>query len=347
MIITESGWNLPHRYMAEGPFLVAAYQSLTGLDGYYWFSADAVSYKENPYFDFTRNADGKRAMHRWTCSVPGMLGQFPANALMYRMSYVKQAEPALYEEKPLSSLWNRDLSPLAEEQNYDPNRDDHFTFSSNQTGSLSPFTYLTGPVEVLYGGKKENTRVNPNLSRLIDPGKKLITSSTGELCWNYGDGVCTLNAPKARGVCGFVNLQKEYRLGELIIRSPNSYAAILVVSMDDKPLEESSRMLVQVGTTYQPTGWQEEECDFTREKQLIHGYRITNTGHMPWKAAETRVQVELNNSLVNRAVLLDAAGYIVKSIPVKKSGKQIKLDFPREAMYVLLETSRSAEHAMR
>ncbi|MFN8206290.1 MAG: hypothetical protein U0T82_02630 [Bacteroidales bacterium] len=128
MLITESGWNLPHRYMAEGPFLVAAYQSLTGQDGFYWFSADAVSYKENPYFDFTRNADGQRAMHRWTCSVPGMLGQFPANALLYRMQYVKEGEAVLREEKPLSSLWDRELSPLAEEQNYDPNRDDHFTF---------------------------------------------------------------------------------------------------------------------------------------------------------------------------------------------------------------------------
>ncbi|MFN8206291.1 MAG: hypothetical protein U0T82_02635 [Bacteroidales bacterium] len=192
-------------------------------------------------------------------------------------------------------------------------------------------------MEVLYGGTKENTWVNENLEKLIDPGRKQIISSTGELCWNYGQGICTLNAPKARGICGFVNLRKEFRLDELVIRSTNSYAAILLVSLDDQPLEQSSRILVQVGTSYQPTGWQEEECDFTRENQVIHGYRITNTGRMPWRAAETKVQIELSNTLITNAILLDAGGYLVKNLQVKRSTGAISINLPAEAMYVLLE----------
>ena len=37
MMITESHWVPPLGYQSEGPFLVAAYQSLTGVDVFYWF----------------------------------------------------------------------------------------------------------------------------------------------------------------------------------------------------------------------------------------------------------------------------------------------------------------------
>ena len=37
-IISESSWVPPLGYQSEGPFLVAAYSSLTGFDTFYWFS---------------------------------------------------------------------------------------------------------------------------------------------------------------------------------------------------------------------------------------------------------------------------------------------------------------------
>ncbi|MFH1921827.1 MAG: hypothetical protein ABIP48_18330, partial [Planctomycetota bacterium] len=37
-IISESSWVPPLRYQSEGPLLVAAYSSLTGVDVFYWFS---------------------------------------------------------------------------------------------------------------------------------------------------------------------------------------------------------------------------------------------------------------------------------------------------------------------
>ena len=35
MLVTESAWVMPDSHAGEGPFLVAAYQSLSGVDGYY------------------------------------------------------------------------------------------------------------------------------------------------------------------------------------------------------------------------------------------------------------------------------------------------------------------------
>jgi hypothetical protein len=31
-----------------------------------------------------------------------------------------------------------------------------------------------------------------------------VTSATGELTFNHGDGWCTIDAPKAQGVAGFL-----------------------------------------------------------------------------------------------------------------------------------------------
>ncbi|MCL1888545.1 MAG: hypothetical protein FWF96_06710, partial [Kiritimatiellaeota bacterium] len=45
IIIPESNWTYPNIYQSEGPLLIAAYQSLTGVDAYYWFAIGG----DNPY----------------------------------------------------------------------------------------------------------------------------------------------------------------------------------------------------------------------------------------------------------------------------------------------------------
>ncbi len=47
-ILTETAWKNPNRYQSEGPFLVAAYQCLNGLDGVIWFSCQTPGYETDP-----------------------------------------------------------------------------------------------------------------------------------------------------------------------------------------------------------------------------------------------------------------------------------------------------------
>ncbi|WP_201767043.1 hypothetical protein, partial [Novipirellula maiorica] len=44
MIVSESGWVPPLRYQTEGPFLVAAYGAMTGVDIFYWFVTDQIGF---------------------------------------------------------------------------------------------------------------------------------------------------------------------------------------------------------------------------------------------------------------------------------------------------------------
>ncbi|MEZ4850087.1 MAG: hypothetical protein R3B93_16030 [Bacteroidia bacterium] len=51
--------------------MIAAYQSLTGVDAYYWFAVTSKAYMEDPYFSWHTYEDGQHPMNRWTCSFLG------------------------------------------------------------------------------------------------------------------------------------------------------------------------------------------------------------------------------------------------------------------------------------
>ena len=115
MIVSESTWVSPLAYQSEGPFLVAVYQSLTGMDAFIWFTADQPEYALDPTLSFV-NLGGQHPIFKWSASIPAIMGGFPAAALMFRMGYIQQGAPVVHEERTISSLWNRDPPIIAEDQ---------------------------------------------------------------------------------------------------------------------------------------------------------------------------------------------------------------------------------------
>ncbi|MBW3546202.1 MAG: T9SS type A sorting domain-containing protein, partial [Bacteroidetes bacterium] len=172
-----------------------------------------------------------------------------------------------------------------------------------------------------------------------DFANKTVTSTTGQLKWNYEKGVCTMNAPKAQGVTGFLETTPTVDLADVTITSKNPYAAISVVSMDDLPLSSSEQILVQVGTVYRPTNWQEKPVKVTINNQEQDGFEITNTGKMPWLGQNTEVKIKLKNTLIRSAYLLDQSGYINREIFVERHADHIILSLPPNTMYMVLNTN--------
>lgn len=334
MMVTESGWNLPNRYQTEGALLVAAYGSLTGLDAFFWFTPTAVNYMQAPYFTFL-NVKGQHPLNRWTTSTPGELGMFPANALIQRLGYVKQA-PALQEQRTLKSMLNRDVPPIFEEQSFDPNRD--FVMSSNEDqGKYAPLAFLTGRVSVVYDRKKDTVKLWGDLNKLIDLKNAEVNSITGEEQLNYKEGIFVLNTPKAKAVSGFLNNKKRFDLNELSIMSGNPYATIELVSMDGRDIARSKKMLLQVGTIFRPSGWSEEPQVFNSNGKSLAGFKITSTGKMPWLGMPAEGSISLKTKLINKATQLNAAGHAIKTLDLKKDGNKITLRLPPDAYYILLE----------
>ena len=236
MIVTETHWVPPLGYQSEAPFLAAAYQSLTGVDAAFWNGTYEIEWSNRDRAEWDSASRAK-----WSIATPMMLGQFPAAALLFRRGDLTSGHPAVVEHRSLEQLWGRVPPIIAEDPSYDPNRDLGDTARRLQlAGSVDPLAFLVGPVQVVYGSDPAKTTV-ADLSRYIDREKKVVRSDTGQLAWDYGRGLCTLDAPMAQGVTGFLRPIGSIKLGDVKIRSENQYATVLVVSLDGTPLAQRSR----------------------------------------------------------------------------------------------------------
>ena len=345
VMVTESGWNNPHKYQAEGPFLVSAYSSLNGIDAFFWFTASAPGYDSNPYFYWTNLEGGQHPLHRWTASTPGQMAMFPANALSHRLGYVAESKPIAFEHRTANSIYQREIPMVSEDMGFDPNRDDYVPVTG-QT-ELSGISYLAGKIQVKYNVAENSKTIDPQLSDWINFQAKTVKSSTGELMWDYKNGICKLDAPASQGVCGFVGKAGTINLKDVVITTKNEYAAINVVSMDKNPLSASAKILVQVGTVYQPSNWSESQTTFTYKNVNYNGFLINNTGAMPWKCVGTDVTISIKNKNIQSATLLDVNGYAVKSIELNRNGDLVSCTLPPETMYVVFQGTATSANGVK
>ena len=341
-IITESSWVAPLAFAAEGPFLAAVYPSLTGVDAFFWFNDSEPEYNLSPSLSFAK-VNGQEALGKWSVMTPTTLGGFPAASILFRGGYLKQGAPVVHEERSLAAIWNREDPLIAEGPAFDPNRDPGITPNgagrpANLKG-VDPLAFLVGPVEAKYDGNPALTRVAPDLASFIDPARKVVRSNTGEITLDYGRGLCTIDAPKAQGACGFLAQAGAIRFQDLAINSANPYAAVLVVSFDGEPLASSHRVLVQVTTAARPTGWATAPAEFSEApgQPKLRGFEVTRTGTGPWQVADTEVGLALKNPNLTKATRLDPTGFAAEDVPVTRTRTGLTLTLPPETMYLILE----------
>ncbi len=341
-IITEDAWVNPNLYQSEGPMMAAAYMGLTGVDSLCWFETQTPGWHLDPRVNFwpvVRGNPAGYALVKWTGCIPEQVGMFPANALIHRMSYVRQGATVVSEVRSLEDLWQRKPSIIAEAESYDPNRDTQDLRGSTGANvtSVSRLAFLVGPVQVSYGGNPADTKVM-DLSPYIDGKAQVVKADTGEMELHYGVGLFMLKAPKAQGVCGFLkNAGGSFELPDVSITSSNDYAAIEAVAMDDKPLKESGKVLVQVGTVNRLTDWKTEPATFEYQKKQVKGEKIVLTGQPPWRVANTEATLAIANPGLKKATLLDVDGYAAKSVPVQTAGGKLTIKLPADTMYLVLE----------
>lgn len=340
-IVTETAWKNPNRYQSEGPFLVAAYQSLNGVDAVCWFSCQTPRYEENPLKSFWRIGD-QLATHKWNHCYPGMMAGFPANALLFRKGYLKQAKPVVIEARPWEDLWNRKAPRISDNETYGDQRNP----PDLQPGwkpvgdEINRVAFQIGAVHSKLGANSDQTLIDTDsLSRLFNPEKGEIHSSTEELVWNYRDEICTMNTPKAQGITGFLKKNGgTFTFTDLTIESQNRYATINVVSLDDRPLGSSEKVLIQVVTVNRLSGYKTKEATFAIGKgdkaYNVQGEQIVRIGKPPYRIANTEVCIKIKNPKLTKATVLDINGYPVKTMTIKNG----VVTLPSSAIYTVLQS---------
>jgi hypothetical protein len=335
MLVTESTWVLPSRYRAEGPLTVAAYQSLNGVDAFYWFSMN--------YPDWTQPTivGGRyRGAFKWTSQTPDVLGQFPGAALLFRRGDLRRGKPVLEETRLVSDLWAAKPPALVEDPGYDPNRDPGEWSSAAGASRIPPLAHLVGPVEVRYTTNPAEARVQAaDLAPWLDPHAGIVRADTGQIELDYHRGVLRVDSPRAQGVAGFFDAVEHHAATSgLSFEVANSYASVLAVSLDDTPLSDSRRILVQIGTVIRPTGWQTRptKLNLPDSSVEIPGEEVVRLGGSPWRVEKAAGTITIRNRHVTRATVCDANGMPGAELEITRQAEALTFPLPPDALYVVL-----------
>jgi len=274
---------------------------------------------------------------KWVAHSPGIMGNFPAAALMYRMNHVQRGRCVIEEHRPLADLWRRRTPLVVEGNKYDPNRDTRHPGENGSCGRVSPLALLVGPVVVSYeAGQTKIADFRP----YIDEIRKTVRSVTGQVLWDYGKGVCTLDAPKAQGATGFLKKVGKLKMSDVEMTVGNDYATVSVVSMDNLSLRMSRKVLVQVGTVARPAGWKVKPASWSDKQGRHTGLEVISYGKAPWMIVENDLSLTLSNDIVTRATAVSPNGEAQAEVPIKREGGKVSFRMPADAMYLVLHSIR-------
>ena len=321
--ISEIGWPQPNRFRADMTFLSSAYGSLQGVDAFFFFAVGS------PFL-----ADA--TMGKFQICSPAVIGTFPAAALAYRRGDVRQPEPAVAQVLELDDLYAMRGSGVGNPAALDVLREADIPAGASVPGAVTaydPLTFYAGPFTRTFGESRENSR-RADTSAAIDRAAKTIDSLGGQLHWDYGDGVVTVDTRPTQGAAGFLAAAGPVELADVTIHMRNEYGSVTVTSLDDRAVETSDLLLIQVMTEDQPYGFRAEDG------------RITALGSAPFGVRETDASVKLPARYADfEAVPLDENGYPTGarlSADVGENGA-VTLRLHARALYTVLRPAGADE----
>jgi len=312
-IVSEIGYASPNRYRAESTLLTAAYASLVGMDGVFFFGLSS---------DFFND----QALFRGSLSSPVTYATFPAAALIYRRADVPVAMPSYVESGTVQDYLSLQSGGAAPNSELDSirRRDVPQNGPASSKGALDTLAFFVGPVVRSYD--MHPISIAP-AERYIDREHKHVRSSNNAVVWDYGKGLLTVNTPLTVGVAGFLAKAGAITVGPMTVESKDEYASIVLTSLDQQPLEQSHQLLIQAMTEDQPYGF------------ATKNDTITSLGGAPYNVRKIHAKVSLT-AVANAATqihTLDENGYpITKAIHVTTGPDSLSLELPSEAVYLVL-----------
>lgn len=230
--VSEYNHPYPNEYGCEMPLMLAAYASLQDWDAIYAYT-------------FCHNLDeevlggNKVTGYFDVCNDLPKMTQMPAASLLFQRGDVRPAKQTVL---------------VTYETDY--------TFDSLRAGNRSGFQLL-GNVSPLLPlvhrfrvGSFEADRTTRADEIGFEAPKGRIASDTGELVWeNAGKGknYLTIDTPRAVAAVGWIG-GKQIKLGRATFEIETPFCAVSLVSLDDKPLPPSERVLVTAAARCANTG---------------------------------------------------------------------------------------------
>ena len=313
-MISETTWNRPNRFRSEAPLYFACYGALQGSDAIVHFAFDGAKWSVKPGY----------WMQPWTLMAPSQMAQFPAAALLYRRGLVRTGDVLAKIDLNTNDVLALRGTPLPQDASFDELRlKDVPPGREVKPGQrLDPLIHYAGRVNVAFTGTPSKTELK-DLSPLIDRAAQTVRSSTRELALDYGKGLLTIDAAQAQGASGHLATGGVMELGDITVQSGLDNAHLVLVALDAAPLKTSRRMLLQVMSEEQATGFATEDAGADVKK-------ITNIGRDPWRVKSLAGTVRFKSGAVTIQPL-DFNGY-----PRGASTRGAELKLEPETIYYLV-----------
>lgn len=316
-MISETTFCRPNRYRSEAPLFFACYGALQDTDAIVHFALDSSTWAVKPGF----------FMQPWTIMSPAMMGQFPAAALIYRKSLIIPGATLVDLNLKMDDLLNLQGTPMPQDAAFDELRlkDVPQGLVLRPGNVIDPLVHFAGRTHVRFtaqGGPPTLADLRP----LINHSQQTVASSTGELKLDYGKGIVIINAPSAQGVSGNLAAAGNTELTNLAVSSPLDLGHVIAVSLDDRPIATSQRILLQVMSEEKNNNFQTEPVDiFTK--------RIKSIGQDPFlvKSMAGAVRFKRPDAAKLKVIALDLSGY-----PVKTVGAADSISLDPDTLYYLI-----------
>jgi hypothetical protein len=299
----------------------AHYAQMLGVDG---FSINEFHTADWP----------KKPMKKFDAYTPVAFGQYPAAALVYREQALQEAEPVLTVTRTPQQLYHLEGVPVWDDMNLDEMRRAEVVGGGEQhERTLSPAAWFTGPVHIRIADETAPPQA-ADVERWIDREEKVVRSRTGELSWNWGQGLATGDAPTVQSACGFLGEVGTVDLPQVKIDLDNHYGAVWLVSMDGRPVAESDRLLLQVMTRQRIGGRVTEPATFEKDGERFEGRRILKTGKGPMEVevVDGTASLKRPDAEALEVVALDFNGYKREVLP----GSAASIDLLPDCLYYII-----------
>lgn len=296
-MISEFGWPQPNRFRGDAAVLSATTAARQGVDALTWFCL-------NPGL-LPGGLDP--GVTKFGLGTPVMTGAFPAAALMFRRGDVYPRGSLLRGAFP--------GGPPA---------------SLDQTGPAGPAALdrLRGAAESAATRSTVGYMGAVNYDFISPPGMLICGTGLGLPDWDAGTGLARSATARSLTATGFLAQSSPIAVGDAEVVSRNHHGSVAVVALDDAPLTEARRILIQAVTEDRPTGWR------------TRGGVIESLGTLPWRVRDIDASVTLpwTGPPPSRVVALDGSGVAAPSDEAwSLDGGRLHVTLPRDRLYTLIE----------
>jgi hypothetical protein len=280
--VSEVNHPFPNQYASEGIPILAAYAGFQGWDGIVWYSFEQKRDPNwKPYVGdpFDMSLD------------PVKMPQMAAGALMFVRGDLQAANLTLERSYTTKQVWDSRFLDRSERPYFTPG------FPAN--------------LPLLHGSRIGSLEAPSAVSPAYEGATSPLRSDTGQLAWYVSTrgnptraGLVTIDSPRSQGLIGYVKANGK-SVTNLAADVKNDFCAIVLNSLEDKPIAESGKLLLTAGVRV-------ENTDMTWDANRTHTAR---QGHSPSLIEPVTGQIILRN--------LDSVSS-VSAIPLDGSGKALR-----------------------